>query len=218
MATRAKIIFIGSLLLLLLGCHASTPTQISNTVEPIKQSSWLYRCDNSDSIVINHRRDGSWLFSSAGTVQLQSARSGSGARYSNGSDEFWEHQGVAQATVNNQRFINCKLDRRASIWEDAKLRGVDYRALGNEPSWVIELSDKTQLRIVTDYGQTIRLLTMAGPTSNTDKLQSVYRNKEATLTITAQPCRDSMSGEEFSSSAELQLNDKTYSGCGRALH
>jgi uncharacterized membrane protein len=38
------------------------------------------------------------------------------------------------------------------------------------------------------------------------------------VTITGTSCQDSMSGETFSATVSVVLNNKRYSGCGRALH
>ncbi len=38
-------------------------------------------------------------------------------------------------------YLDCTYDRRASIWEHAKLSGVDFRAVGNEPGWVLEVRE-----------------------------------------------------------------------------
>lgn len=42
--------------------------------------------------------------------------------------------------VGKKRHVHCKNNRAEAIWEDAKLRGVDFRAVGNEPGWHLELT------------------------------------------------------------------------------
>jgi len=36
--------------------------------------------------------------------------------------------------------LNCRNNRAMAICVDAKLRGVDFRAVGNEPGWNLEIS------------------------------------------------------------------------------
>ena len=40
------------------------------------------------------------------------------------------------------------------VWHQAKLRGVSFRAIGQEPGWLLEITDGSEILLVTDYGQT----------------------------------------------------------------
>lgn len=53
-----------------------------------------------------------------------------------------------------------------------------------------------------------------------DHVSSTVRSIERTSpqAQTGKTCRDSMSGEGFESTVIVTLNDKTYLGCGLALH
>ena len=55
--------------------------------------------------------------------------------------------------VDGETIRGCTEDRYESIWEDAKLSGVDFRAVGNEPGWVLEIRDSESIRFEYDYGQ-----------------------------------------------------------------
>ena len=41
-------------------------------------------------------------------------------------------------------------NRRAAIWAQAKLDGVDFRATGNEPGWKLEITEGRQIRCIHD--------------------------------------------------------------------
>ena len=36
--------------------------------------------------------------------------------------------------------LECRNNRAMALWVDGKLRGVDCRAVGNEPGWNLEIS------------------------------------------------------------------------------
>ena len=61
--------------------------------------------------------------------------------------------------VDGKTYVDCRLDQRQSVWEHAKLSGVDFRGTGNEPGWYIEIRndletrDGKRIRFVFDYGQ-----------------------------------------------------------------
>ncbi len=40
-----------------------------------------------------------------------------------------------------------------NVWHRAKLRGVAFRAIGQEPGWLLEITNGTEILLVTDYGQ-----------------------------------------------------------------
>ena len=52
----------------------------------------------------------------------------------------------------NHRRVECKNNRAKAIWEDAKLKGADFRATGNEPGWHLEISRSFGIVFVTNYG------------------------------------------------------------------
>ena len=38
------------------------------------------------------------------------------------------------------------------VWHEAKLRGVLFRAIGQEPGWLLEITDGSEILLVTGYG------------------------------------------------------------------
>lgn len=38
------------------------------------------------------------------------------------------------------------------VWEKAKENGIQFRAVGNEPGWLIEIREDEKVRFVNDYG------------------------------------------------------------------
>src|SRR4051812_21379630 len=38
-------------------------------------------------------------------------------------------------------------------WEDARSRGIDLRALGNEPGWFLEIDNEKWMRLLYAYGE-----------------------------------------------------------------
>lgn len=126
--------------------------------------------------------------------------------------------------VDGLQYRDCNNDRRAAIWEHAKLSGVSFRATGNEPGWVLELGRNNRLQFTANYGQDIYTAAMVEPLQDTDTRHSRYQftlSAEALplqVDLWGQPCSDSMSGESFETRVEVKLGDKLFSGCGRALH
>lgn len=107
------------------------------------------------------------------------------------------------------------------VWLEARARGVAFRALGQEPGWLIEFGQNDTMRIVMDYGE--REIELAIPTPSLDSTGSVTTYLTSTdehtvrIDIRDEPCADAMSGERFGSSVLLMLDGNRYRGCGRRL-
>lgn len=182
---------------------------------------FVYACRDGEVVA---RIEGAvaWLFSSAGTVQLPRVRAASGVKFEDGEAMFWSKGEGALIRIGGRTYEDCRNDRRRAIWEDAKLRGVDFRAVGNEPGWVIEISERILINYVGDYGQTRLALRSQPPEENQAARQTRYTatdgTRRMTILIEATACHDSMSGEQFGSQVMVKLDGQELRGCGRALH
>ena len=113
-------------------------------------------------------------------------------------------------------------DPRRSVWEHAKLEGVDFRAVGNEPGWLLEIRNGRSILLVSDYGARRDRFPAPEPRVETDAARTRYETREGdhrlTVVLEGRSCRDSMSGEAFETRVTVTLDDRTLRGCGRALH
>ena len=109
---------------------------------------------------------------------------------------------------------------KRDVWHAAKLRGVSFRAIGQEPSWLLEITDGEKILLVTDYGQKTKAYPYVEPKVNQEQRRTVFSVKDQRLevVIEGKDCSDIMSGEKFAVSVFITLNDKQFRGCGRALH
>lgn len=154
---------------------------------------------------------------------LQQTRAASGVRYAADGVVVWQHGDEAMLEMDSLRYSGCRRDPRASIWEHAKLEGVDFRGTGNEPGWVLEIRDKNRIDLRYNYGssriqavadhvvddQVARRTTYAVIASEPPRLA---------IEITAESCSDDMSGEQFPASVVVRIGDRVLRGCGRPLH
>lgn len=152
----------------------------------------------------------------------------SGARYrgqdSVGTVTFWEHQGEATLTGTGLPTRTCRAEAAASPWDEARLLGAEYRAVGQEPGWTVEVDEERRIQFVGDYGST-RVATPAPPpatetaAAGANRVTYTARTAAHTLVleVVRQACRDDMSGEAFPTTAVLRLDGREYRGCGRWL-
>jgi uncharacterized membrane protein len=116
----------------------------------------------------------------------------------------------------------CRNNPSRAIWEDAKLSGVDFRAVGNEPGWHLEIKAGDKVVFVGDYGQTRYEFATPEPLNDQHARKTTYEVRtpehELTVVLEALRCHDSMSGEPFETTVTVLLDGRTYRGCGRPLH
>ena len=150
---------------------------------------------------------------------LPQVPSGSGVKYEKEGLVFWSKGEEAMLIIGNQQFPDCKLAPRRVPWEDARRRGVDFRAVGNEPGWTIEIRHDSHILYVGDYGQT-RVL-FSKPQLETQGEHTTYLasngTKELRVEITDELCTDTMKGDTFSAKVTISYAGNIFRGCGNSL-
>jgi len=110
-------------------------------------------------------------------------------------------------------------DSITDVWHKAKLRGVAFRAIGQEPGWLLEITNGVEILLVTDYGETRTSMPYVEPVvfQEERRTQFVLDAYNTVLEIRGEPCQDIMSGEEFEVTVTIKQTDRDLMGCGRAL-
>lgn len=183
---------------------------------------FAYSCVGDYRFVARIEGEKIWLFLPDQTISLPHVPSGSGAKYSDGAVTFWSKGEQALLNIGHETHRECNNDRSKAIWADAKLRGVDFRATGNEPGWHLELRVGGQSIFVGDYGNLWVEFATPEPVIHRQERVTTYLapTDEALVKtiIEGRSCTDSMSGEQFEASVTVEVGGKRYRGCGKALH
>lgn len=111
-------------------------------------------------------------------------------------------------------------ERSSDPWGHARSRGVDFRAIGQEPGWYLEIVENERIVLVLGYGSDT-LVAEAPSRFDTAPGVTGYAgdsgDRSFTIQVRHESCEDVMSGEKFEAAVEVAVDDQTYSGCGRAL-
>lgn len=212
--------------LLLYACTAD-PTEQAAPEPAARIKTYSYLCEGEDkTIVVTIDGERGHLFSYQLSQAIErepelDAFSGSDVLYKPDNPPDLAPGQTAEITIKGVKHKNCKNNPRAAVWEAAKLRGVDYRALGQEPPWQLEISSSGFL-LVTGYGENRVEFPYAEPQVNQAGRTTSYilqlDGNIIDITIRGEKCSDSMSGETFNSKVEVSWRGETLHGCGRALH
>jgi putative lipoprotein len=200
-------------------CGASKPPP----AEPLAPLvAYAFECDDEQKFVLSRaagQPDAMDLVLGDRRYRLAHVRTGSGAQYAADGISVWTKEGEAMLAVQG-RVTTCRENRRRSILEDARARGVEFRASGNEPGWVWELL-VDRMVFIGAYGAERVTTPRAKAPSDTAPEGAVYTGVAQAHRLTARvlpgPCFDTMSFDQFVSSVEVELDGKTYRGCGEAL-
>ncbi len=212
----------------LAGCAALVPTSSVTTTddnvsgdadgnEPFAQ---VYTCP--DGFRFGARAGADEVYLDLGTRRLTLARepSDTGARYTDDETLFQTTGGEATIEIDASIRSGCRGQDAADQWEAAALRGVDLRAIGQEPGWSAEVVQDEWLRVV-QAGEDGMVVAMKPARERTGSGATVYTGRtdgqRLRLRVTESACTDSMSGESHPLTATLTLDGRQLRGCARRL-
>lgn len=179
---------------------------------------YVFVCDEGTSYTVRTTGTDAWVFRPDGTLQLPVVPSDRVRRYSDGNFELRIEGEKAWLGERGGEPRACRNDRRRAIWERAKLDGADFRAVGNEPGWYLEIRKQRRIVLVADYGETRVELPLPEPAVDPSSRATRWDAGELVVEVTGHPCTDTMSGEQFPSEVMVHWEGRTLRGCGRALH
>jgi putative lipoprotein len=216
-----RILLAGIVLFQLLGCTANSERDSAGPVSadshPVGKT-LVYECTGHEFIARTGPGElAIWLEDRY--LILSREYSASGEKYVEGDVTFWSKGDEALLIIGNQTFGDCELAPHRVPWEDARRRGVDFRAVGNEPGWYLEIQHDRHILFVGDYGMNRALF--LSPTQDTVGALTIYTasmdNKELRVEILDELCTDTMKGDTFASQVTVYLDKKNYKGCGNTL-
>ncbi|MDP9197965.1 MAG: META domain-containing protein [Pseudomonadota bacterium] len=122
------------------------------------------------------------------------------------------------------RLIEIDSEHALAPWDGAFFelaRERDFRALGQEPGWQLEIRMGAEMRLTYDYGAGTAVTPAArvqiDPTSGTRTYHAVTEANDLRVVIVPVPCTDTMSGRPFAATVSVTLNGRTLRGCGEEL-
>ena len=108
----------------------------------------------------------------------------------------------------------------AAAWEDARAQGVDFRAIGQEPGWVLNIYRQERITLAWDYGQNSATFPLTEPTYPVEgqtRYDASADGKTIAVVIRRFPCQDAMSGAAFPATVEVTIDGRTLQGCGKSV-
>jgi len=105
-------------------------------------------------------------------------------------------------------------------WDEAKSRGIEFRAVGNERGWFIEIDQQKWMRLLYAYGERVATTPVPAPTVNGGVTRYLASGAGHTLDVKISdgPCRDGMSDQTYPLTVSVAIDGADLRGCGRWLN
>ncbi len=200
---------------------APSPSAAQEAAAASAPATYVYSCPDGFRFSARFQDDAAVVTLPARTLTLPRAVSASGARYESGGVMLWTKGAQALLETGTAVHKDCEGARADTPWDVARLLGVEFRALGQEPFWSLDLDEGREIRFTGDLGQT-RVVTPApeparDAASGTITYTARTEAHELVLVVREAPCQDVMSGHHFPYTVTVRLDGKSFEGCGRTL-
>lgn len=183
---------------------------------------FAYNCADSLEFTAHVTQDSTWLFLPDTTLKVLPVKAGSGARYEGSKYIYWSKGDEAILQKPKGSFMKCQAVPKERSWAAAKLRGVNFRAQGQEPGWYLELKKEGEIKYIGNYGEDSLSAETPSPTTNETDSSTEYQvqtgGRSLRISIADTSCTDSMNGMEFPKTVTITVDGNTYRGCGRYLN
>jgi len=201
---------------------APAPTPAVDEVPAGVLRAYVWQCADGQTLVMRNlfREKAIAIDFHDGTRRLDQTISASGARYADSVMVFWTKGSTATLERQGAPVVQCEERRADSLREDARARGVVYRALGNEPGWILEIGPASKLSWTTNFGQDRYDFEQAQATAMSDGTSVYTAQKDAVAlkaTVKAERCVDD-GDVEFDHVVTVESGGQTYRGCGTRLN
>ncbi|WP_455241206.1 hypothetical protein [Petrachloros mirabilis] len=179
---------------------------------------WVFMCPDESSYVVRATETEAWVFRAGSTLRLHVVPDAMPLRYGQGDVQLVIEGDSGMLSEPGKETFTCRNHHRRAVWEHAKLDGVDFRGVGNEPPWVLEMREMSRIVLITEYGANRIERPLPKPINDNARKMTRWDAGNLQIEITAEICHDTMSGEEFSSRVVIYWQGKVLRGCGRPLH
>ena len=181
---------------------------------------YAFTCADGFSFTASIEKTNARLFLADRSVFLPHRPSLSGGRYSSDGTDLLFAGSEARLELDGRVHRDCKNNRGRAIWERARLSGADFRAVGNEPGWTLEIYRGDKILLVADTGSTRSVFPFTAPKTGAGgsiRYVTTADGRALEVLVDRRPCADTMSGERFDHAVTVFFQDRTLSGCGRRL-
>jgi len=184
-----------------------------------KSEVFVYDCSDNYHFVAEVTNKSAWLFLPSETLQAKKVEGSNPIVYTKGAISY-SLQGYKASIVLKNRNFTCQNDGIAATFEKAKLSGVAFRAIGNEPGWILEVTSDTEVVLITNLGESTTAFEVVEKFSDGYSMEYKMKSTHNTLfvRIESRVCKDTMVDREYESTVYINFDGVNMQGCGKPLY
>lgn len=208
---------------------AGNPSTSSSMATPVnaqglhQEIAWVYGCTDGSRFTARFDGNEVRLFLPGRSILFSRDPATSKSRYvrTMGNEEAVFQTSDTNATLHlpGQPDRSCSGVKGPGPWDLAQLAGVEFRAIGHQPDWVLEMGSQTGVTFMSESTGGRQAFPWGKPEQQGDSAVWNLRGHDDMLTvlIAKRACVDSLSDQSFQASVTVILGGKTFQGCGRLL-
>jgi uncharacterized membrane protein len=180
---------------------------------------WLiYSCHNLSLLTVRVHQAQVEVTTATRKATLAEAPTPSPARYTNGTVTLTGLDEYVRLEEPGAVYWCRKIPGEAP-WHEASLRGIEFRAAGDDPVWSVEVDSGVGVEFATGLGaaRTVSRFPPAELKGDKRSMTLSARSASHALTLVAEQRVCHQAGNTMTLTVTATLDGKTYSGCGRAL-
>jgi hypothetical protein len=184
-------------------------------IGPDHHATMVYHCDNLSTVIVRSTA-AAMEVSSDGTRAILPLVDPRTSRYSNGTTtltvlyEAIRLDGPAGNVV-------CLSAPGEVPWEDARRRGIEVRAVGDDPGWILEIDEGVAMTFVADGGATRLVVPISGRVIGKRHLTIAGFDSTHDIEVDVEPKVCGGSSGVTTSAATVAVDGALYRGCARIL-
>lgn len=152
------------------------------------------------------------------TTAVPRVGSSAGTRYRAEALDFTRNGASATLQADGRTHADCTGQRAETAWDVARMLGAEFRAVGVEPAWSLEIDDGQRMRFLIEGSSEVIAPT---PEATRNGTSTSYRATSVghaiSVTIDAQPCTVAVLGPGLTHTVTLTVDGFPYVGCGRVV-
>ncbi|MCD6328879.1 MAG: MliC family protein [Candidatus Cloacimonetes bacterium] len=191
-------------------CNFSSPPKYNIPPDNV----FVFQCENDEFYTVHFQDDAAYLYHKYEIYKLPRAISASGARYSDGVNEFWNKGDMAMITIGDKSYQNCQLVNPNE--RQLKLPADYFWALSNDPLWSLTIFDSEIVVFFDKKNKAYRFPSATLVDSGEGEKVYTAESEDHTVkvVISKKDCYDKKSDQHFPYHVTLFLDGKEYNGCG----
>ncbi len=215
---KVMIFFVLTLLLVSCSTVPPPPKPVMTHIPP--ENVFVFQCENGDYYTVHYQDNAAYVYHNYEFYKLPLALSASGARYSDGTNEFWNKGDMAMITINGKSYTNCKLVNPLEHRNKSQLTDYFWAMSNEDPQWNLTIVHDTEIILRFEKGDKLYrfpYVKAEEPSLNTSTYATKNNDHTLTIEIVRTKCYDAKSQQYFPFVVVITFDGEVLQGCGTTM-